>query len=55
MSSKKANRRSISQLRSETDRLARLAKRTKTQLDKVQAVADRLMEKAAEHKMARAL
>jgi uncharacterized coiled-coil DUF342 family protein len=41
-----ATRKSVSKLRSETDRLARQANRTKEQLDKVQHAADTLAEKA---------
>jgi hypothetical protein len=44
---KKATRKSLSKLRAETDRLARQAKRTKEQLDKVQHAADTLVEKTA--------
>lgn len=46
MSKKKASAKSMDQLRGETDRLARQAKRTKQQLDKVQAAADALVERA---------
>lgn len=53
MASKKVTRKTLNQLRSETDKLARQAKRTKTQLDKVQDAADALVEKADEHKPAK--
>lgn len=53
MASKKVTRKTLNQLRSETDKLARQAKRTKTQLDKVQDAADALVEKAGEHKPAK--
>ena len=53
MASKKVTRKTLTQLRSETDKLARQAKRTKAQLDKVQDAADALVEKADEHKTAK--
>jgi len=54
MSRKKTPRKSAGQLRAETDRLARQAKRTKEQLDKVQHAADKLAEQAGDHTAARA-
>lgn len=54
MATKNAARKSIGKLRAETDRLARQAKRTKEQLDKVQDAADTLAEKASRHESARA-
>ena len=47
---KKATRKSVSKLRSETDKLARQATRTKKQLDKVQHAADSLADKADDPK-----
>lgn len=47
---KKATEASAHKLRAETDKLARQAKRTKEQLDKVQGAADALVTKATEHK-----
>ena len=47
---KKATLKTARKLRAETDKLARQAKRTKEQLDKVQHAADTLVEKAIDDK-----
>ena len=53
MATKNVARKSIGRLRVETDKLARQAKRTKEQLDKVQHAADTLAEKATHDEPAR--
>ena len=53
MPKKKVGRKSIGKLRAQTDRLARQAKRTKEQLDKVQHAADELADKATHHESVR--
>jgi len=51
---KRETRESAPKLRAETDKLARQAKRTKEQLDKVQDAADALVERADKHKTPKA-
>lgn len=50
---KKATLKTAQKLRTETDKLARQAKRTKEQLDKVQHAADTLVERATDDKAKR--